>query len=237
MRKTRTPRYRNWVAVLYTENLKDSWKSSISDVLPCAFAYCVHQPEEENLKEHVHVMMIFNGPVSEVSVKSTVALLDKDVTKPACASKIQRVLNVKSMYDYLIHADTESKLNGKIQYDPSERICGNGFNIEDYDHNTKKSMKNARLRWICNLIIKNQDLTNLRDLLIYLEEHRQHDFDRYMSIVQKNMLMVSKLLECNRDIVSNRVLTVEEMQRRQKTRVEYPIMNETEEVKELLGEE
>lgn len=230
MRKNRTPRYRNWVAVLYTENLKDTWKSEISGVLPCPFAYCVHQPEEENLKEHVHVMMIFNGPVSDKTVKSVLALLDKDVTKPACASKIQRVLNIKSMYDYLIHADMESVMGGKIQYDSSSRICGNGFNIEDYDQNLKKNMKNVRLRWILNLIMKNQEIKNLRDLLSYLEEHRQSNFDKYMGVIQKNMLMVSKLLDCNKEIPYKIVNNVREMHEN------APKLNETIEDRELVGE-
>lgn len=231
MRKIRIPRYRNWVAVLYTENLKDSWESEISGVLPCPFAYCVHQPEEENLKEHVHLMMIFNGSVSEKSLKSLLAVLDKDVTKPACASKIQRVLNIKSMYDYLIHNDTESKMNGKIQYDSSSRICGNGFNIEDYDQNLKKSMKSKRLVLLTNLVMKNRELRELRDLLLYLQENRPSEYEVCLKIIQKNMLLFSKLLDSNKEFSYKRTNNVRELH-------ENPLnLNETIEDGELVGEE
>lgn len=233
MRKNRTPRYRNWVAVLYTENLKDTWKSEISGVLPCPFAYCVHQPEEESLKEHVHVMMIFNGSVSEKNIKSLLASLDKDVTKPACASKIQRVLNVKSMYDYLIHADMESVMGGKIQYDSSSRICGNGFNIEDYDQNLKKSMKNKRLMWLLDVIMGNAELIDFPSLYAYLKEHRASELDRYVNIIQKNVVFISKFLDGNRDSVFKGDSVI------YKTRELHenaPKLNETIEDRELVGE-
>lgn len=230
MRKARIPRYRNWVAVLYTENLKETWKSEISGVLPCPFAYCVHQPEEENLKEHVHVMMIFNGTVSEQNVKNALALLDKDVTKPACASKIQRVLNIKSMYEYLIHADEESVMSGKIQYDSSSRICGNGFNIEDYDQNLKKSMKSKRLVLLTNLVMKNRELRELRDLLLYLQENRPSEYEKCLKIIQKNMLLFSKLLDSNKEVFYKRANNVRELHEN------APNLNETIEDREMIGE-
>lgn len=212
----KTARFRYWTALLYTENLSNSWKSDIAKVLTCPYCYCVHQPEAEDLKEHVHLMLMFNGPVTEKSVKGMLSALDADKDKPACHNQLQNIQNAHGMYEYLIHADDESKLAGKIQYLPEDRVLGNGFDIENFDYELKRENKNKRLKWLLDSIVDDESLVDMKSLYCFLRVHRASEFDRYVSIIKKNVMLVSKLLECNKVNPVKRVLTVQEIADSQK---------------------
>lgn len=235
-KKRSVSRFRYWTALLYTENLKDSWKSLISEILPCPYCYCVHAPEEEDLKEHVHLMLMFKNPVTEKSVKGLLSALDFDKDKPACHAHLENILNAHGMYEYLIHADDESRLAGKILYSSEDRILGNGFDIEDFDYETKRANKNKRFMWLLDSIVEHEELVDMKALYLFLKSHRASEFDRYVSIIKKNILLISKLLDSNKGGAVRKVSTVREIVGYRELHENAPNLNETIKDRELVGE-
>ena len=48
-------------------------------------------------------------------------------------NKCEAVVGIRNVYDYLIHDTEDCRKKGKEQYDPSERITGNNFDIGAYE--------------------------------------------------------------------------------------------------------
>ena len=139
---------RYWQAVMYPENMVEGWQDRIADIVQVPFAYCVHSEavsythldvykrqhsedtdeKSEHRKDHIHLIIVFPNTTTYKHAMSVFGLLgDKALnTCEAC-------VNIRHCYDYLIH-DTEScRKAGKHEYDPSERITGNNFDIGAYE--------------------------------------------------------------------------------------------------------
>ncbi|WP_431190287.1 Rep family protein [Escherichia coli] len=123
---------RYWQAVMYPENMVEGWQDRIADIVQVPFAYCVHSEDtdekSEHRKDHIHLIIVFPNTTTYKHAMSVFGLLgDKALnTCEAC-------VNIRHCYDYLIH-DTEScRKAGKHEYDPSERITGNNFDIGAYE--------------------------------------------------------------------------------------------------------
>lgn len=126
---------RYWVGVCYPENMIEGWENEISEKLQLPFAYCIHNKccttEKEERKVHVHIMICFPNTTTK---KTALSLLNKlSLHNMVCCPSCEQVHNVRFMYNYLIHNTEDSKKKGKYQYDPSERITGNGFDIGCYE--------------------------------------------------------------------------------------------------------
>ena len=122
-----------WTAVLYPENLIDNWDTLIGDLLELPYAYCCHNADltsddEEDRKDHVHLIIVFPNTTTYKNAFRVFQRLGE-----YCLSACQSVINIRYMYEYLIHNTDTAKKQGKHQYDPSERISGNNFDIGSYE--------------------------------------------------------------------------------------------------------
>ena len=128
-----------WWGICYPENMKPDWKDNISDLLQVPYAYCVHdkdtnEEDEDHRKTHVHVMIVFPNTTTEKHAKSVLKELQiDDEHKMLLNDTINRVINVRRAYDYLIHDTEECRKKGKYQYKKNERILGNLFDIGAYE--------------------------------------------------------------------------------------------------------
>lgn len=151
---------RYWVAVMWPDDMREDWQDSIGDIVQLPFSYCIHDkdflsPFEEQdpaeRKVHVHVLLVFPNTTTFKHALSVFQRLNKDDCElHMCKS----VLNVRHMYEYLIHNTEECRKKKKHQYDSSERICGNNFDIGGFEQ-LSKDEKNRVSYEICNLIIHN----------------------------------------------------------------------------------
>lgn len=156
-----------WTAVLYPENMIPDWEEKIGEILQYAFCYCKHdkdllkETEEEQRKEHVHLVLAFNNTTTYRNAFNLILKLSAD-GKRAC-NKIEAVNNVRYMYEYLIHNTEKAKKDGKFQYDRKERICGNNFDIGSYEQLSVQD----KLNMIKELVklIKEQRITNYFDFV------------------------------------------------------------------------
>ena len=107
-------RYRHFMILLYPE-----W-SNFDDILQDIkgsfknYAYIKHIPEEEEKKEHVHLILSLDNPRSEISLAKRLEI-DKRFVK--------RIKSLRGSCRYLIHKDNEDK----YQYNLDQVIVSNSF--------------------------------------------------------------------------------------------------------------
>ena len=107
-------RYRHFMILLYPEwgNYKDilqDIKGSFKN-----YAYIKHMPEEEEKKEHVHLILSLDNPRSEESLAKRLEIDTRFV---------RHIKSLRGSCRYLVHMDNEEK----YQYDLSQVIVSNSF--------------------------------------------------------------------------------------------------------------
>lgn len=149
-----------WAAIAYPENMESDWKEKIAQTLQIPFAYCVHDKDllkdgDEDRKIHVHIMFMFPNVTTMRHALQVVNLLSADDLP--CVSTVQAIIEPRKMYEYLIHNTDEAKKAGKYQYNPSERIEGNNFDIGMFEQISASEKKDIR-RKLANIIYDNRFL-------------------------------------------------------------------------------
>ena len=132
---TITTKARYWVGIGYPENMQPNWREALGEILQLPYAYCVHDKDKDGdgdeRKVHVHLMVAFPNTTTYKAAVGVFAGLS--APGKTAFNTVQKVHNVRFMYNYLIHDTEDSRKKHKHQYDPRERITGNGFDIGNYE--------------------------------------------------------------------------------------------------------
>ena len=186
---------RFWTAVLYQENMRADWETAIGDIVQLPYAYCCHTQDKdsksEHRKDHVHVMLAFPNTTTYKHAMSVFGLLSAEGKK--ALNKIEAVINVRNMYDYLIHDTETCKKQGKELYDKSARITGNNFDIGAYEQ-LGTAEKNAICKELC-LAVKERRFTNFMDFFDYVIE--TYEDINYFETVKTYSGLFEKLTRAN----------------------------------------
>ncbi len=107
-------RYRNFMLLLYPE--WGSYKDLLQDIKGSFknYAYIKHIPEEEEKKEHVHLILSLDNPRTEKSLAKRLEIDPRFVN---------HIKSLRGSCRYLVHADNEDK----YQYDLTQVIVSNSF--------------------------------------------------------------------------------------------------------------
>lgn len=186
---------RYWVAVVYNENMLEDWQDRIDDIIELPFAYCVHDKDTlsdsvEGRKVHTHIMVANNGPTT---YKRMMALFEKlSAPGKSCVNTCKDVFSVRRMYNYLIH-DTDSCRNaGKYLYDVSERICGNNFDIGEYEQLSAQEKDNMILEM--SQIIVDNGFSNFMHFYKFILSNYDTS---YLSLIRTNSGFFDRLIKGN----------------------------------------
>lgn len=152
-----------WVAVLYPESMVENWQDKIYDLLQVPFSYCIHNKDtnsdDESRKIHVHLIIAFNNTTT---YNHALSLFKK--LQPSC-SICKQIINIRYMYDYLIHNTESCKKSNKHIYDISERVNGNNFDIGSYEQ-ISLEQKRAMVIELADFIVNN-NIMNFSDFYIF----------------------------------------------------------------------
>ena len=199
-----------WVGVCYLENMISSWKEDIADIVQVPFAYCVHDEDKtstgEERKKHVHIIFAFPNTTTYNHALSIYNLLSAP-GRISC-NTCKKIINIRHMYNYLIHDTDESRKKGKRLYDVKDRITGNNFDIGCYEQISLEE-KEEILNELENMIYK-EGFTNYLSFNRYVADNcdkeyrktiRSHSghFDRLIRGMYHEHLMEEKrkiLKEC-----------------------------------------
>nr|CRY96240.1 hypothetical protein [uncultured prokaryote] len=159
---------RYWNGVLYPENMVDDWEDVISDKLQVPYAYCIHDKDlnEDGTKRktHIHITIVFPNTTTYNHAFDVLNTLSKKDKK--ALNKIERAINIRYSYNYLIHDTDTCRKKNKYLYDRAERITGNNFDIGSYEQ-ISVTDKNRMTKELCNVIVEN-GYTNFADFYMYV---------------------------------------------------------------------
>lgn len=126
---------RFWTGVLYPENMREDWEIAIGDIVQYPYAYCKHTQDKdtksEHRKDHVHLILAFPNTTTYKHAMSVFSLLSAEGKK--ALNKVEAVIGIRNVYDYLIHDTEACRKQGKELYPTEERITGNNFDIGAYE--------------------------------------------------------------------------------------------------------
>lgn len=107
-------KYRHFMILLYPE--WENYKNILNDIKGNFknYAYIKHIPEEEEKKEHVHLILSVDNP-------RAISGLAKRLDVPA--NLIQRIKGLRGSCRYLVHKDNEEK----YQYNLDQVVVSNSF--------------------------------------------------------------------------------------------------------------
>lgn len=107
-------RYRNFMILLYPED--EYFKDVLEDIKGSfkKYAYIKHIAEEEEKKEHFHLILSLDNPRSESSLAKRLEIPKR---------LVKRIKSLRGSCRYLIHKDNEDKL----QYNLDQVIVSNAF--------------------------------------------------------------------------------------------------------------
>ena len=107
-------RYRHFMLLLYPED--DYFHDTLQDIKGSFknYAYIKHIPEEEEKKEHVHLILSLDNPRSEISLAKRLEIPKR---------LIKHIKSLRGSCRYLIHKDNEDK----FQYNLDQVVVSNSF--------------------------------------------------------------------------------------------------------------
>lgn len=160
-----TSKSRHWVAVIWFDHLRPDWKEQLDALIQNPYCYCIHDRDHDQegapRKLHMHLMIAFPNTTTYKHALSIFQSFS-DSSGEKCCNTCYRVLNVRFMYNYLIH-DTENA-RSKFQYAPSDRICGLNFDIGVLEQLSSIDKRNMVIE-LSNYLIDN-GLTNYLDFYV-----------------------------------------------------------------------
>lgn len=163
---------------LYPENMPTDWEDNISNILQLPACYCIHNKDTNNDKQgrktHVHLIVAFRNTTTKNHALNIFNRLSLEGLK--CCPFVESVIDIQHIYNYLIHDTDDARKKGKFQYDPSERICVNGFDIGLYVQQTA-SEKEDLLCDIEKLAFEPQFM-NFKRLAMYVRDNMSKDHMR-----------------------------------------------------------
>ena len=168
-----------WTAVLYPENMVDGWEDEIGDLLQVPYAYCIHDKCMEKdgktlRKAHMHIIITFPNTTTYNHAFRVLQALEKEGQQ--AFNKIEQVISVRHVYDYLIHDTEDCRKKKKHLYDASERIMGNNFDIGAYEQLSSKEKTDIAKR-LCDVIME-QGFVNFADFYGYvIQNGSAEDFE------------------------------------------------------------
>lgn len=152
---------------MYPENMILEWQTDIGDLLQVPYAYCIHDKDltsnADQRKEHVHIIIAFNNTTTYKHAMSVFKLLE--LPGKSALNTCEPVISIRHAYDYLIHDTEESRKKGKFKYSPSDRVCGNNFDIGAFEQ-LSAAQKDDMAREMCDAIIR-EGITNFADFYMY----------------------------------------------------------------------
>lgn len=152
---------KRWFAVLYPVNMIPDWQVKISDVLQTPGAYIIHDPDDDEPYEHVHLLLC-TDKTTRKHCRDIINLLTRDLSEQekndnvprnsvlAC-STVQPVNGALNCWEYMCHETEASIKQHKKPYPHESRICFNGFNIYDIVSIEESTIQEVRIElsmWI-----------------------------------------------------------------------------------------
>lgn len=185
---------RYWVGVLYPENMRPDWQDEIGDLVQLPYSYCIHNADQDSQsqhrKDHVHLILVFSNTTTYKHALEVYQKLSAD-GKRAC-NTVEPVVNIRHMYEYLIHNTENCRKKGKELYPAEARISGNNFDIGAFEQ-IGVAEKRAMCRELCQALMEH-GFTNFADFYMFVMTEFD---DSYFELLQTYSGLFERLTKGN----------------------------------------
>lgn len=173
---------RDWTFIVYPESAPEDWKEILINTHMRFVVSPLHDkdinPDGTNKKEHYHVLLSSDGPMTYNQVCKIIEPLNSPIPKKVGSSK--------GLVRYFIHMDNPEK----AQYDADDIKAYNGADVFSYFEMTVTE-KNTAMKDIIRYIVENK-VTNFADFLMVCIENSDDWFD---IAINRNTLAINKAID------------------------------------------
>lgn len=173
---------RDWTFIVYPESAPDNWRTVLDETHLRWIESPLHDKDMnadgEIKKSHYHILLTFDGPVTE---KQVIKLID-----PLNTPLPKKVGSACGLVRYMAHLDNPEK----YQYSRDEIVGHCGADVESYFELTKTS-KMSVMKEIITYIYENK-IDNYADFLMICIQHSDDWFD---VAINYNTLAINKMID------------------------------------------
>lgn len=199
---------RNWTFVLYPESAPSDWQEQIKLSGLMSAISPLHDkdinPTGEAKKAHYHILLVYSGPTTYNAVAKFTASLNATIPQP--------LESVRGMYRYFSHKDNPEK----YQYNESDIVTVNGFNIADLVELTKSEVNEVKARVLH--LIREVDIIEYADLIDFLTDNEmlvEYDvavnntffFNSYITSRRNSINRVNDFVSNKRKVLKDKSVT------------------------------
>ena len=199
---------RNWTFVLYPESAPSDWQEQIKLSGLMSAISPLHDkdinPTGEAKKAHYHILLVYSGPTTYNAVAKFTASLNATIPQP--------LESVRGMYRYFSHKDNPEK----YQYNESDIVTVNGFNIADLVELTKSEVNEVKARVLH--LIREVDIIEYADLIDFLTDNEmlvEYDvavnntffFNSYITSRRNSINRVNDFVSNKRKVLKDKPVT------------------------------
>lgn len=187
---------RDWTFILYPESVPEHWREILDETHLRWIESPLHDKDVnadgEKKKPHWHILLSFDGPVTQKSVKRLIEPLNGPVP--------QKIGSSKGLVRYMIHMDNPEK----YQYSINDIVAHNGADIQSYFELTATN----RLTVMKEIItfIYDERIDNFADFLMIAIEKSD---DWFSIAINNNTLAINKMIDAmwhkNRQAQANKI--------------------------------
>lgn len=181
---------RNWAFVLYEESAPNNWKDILQQTGLGIAISPIHNkdinPNGEIKKAHYHIILCYDGPTTFNNVRLLTESLGQPIPQP--------LEQVRGYYRYLTHKDNPEK----YQYNESDIITYNGFNINDYVELTTSEV--MALKKQLQSFIRDNKITEYSDLMNILLDN---DLSNLYEVASNHTYFIDKYISSYRNKLNN----------------------------------
>ena len=173
---------RDWTFIVYPESAPDNWRTVLDETHLRWIESPLHDKDMnadgEIKKSHYHILLTFDGPVTEKQVIKLIDSLNTPLPK--------KVGSARGLVRYMAHLDNPEK----YQYSRDEIVGHCGADVESYFELTKTS-KMSVMKEIITYIYENK-IDNYADFLMICIQHSDDWFD---VAINYNTLAINKMID------------------------------------------
>ena len=173
---------RDWTFIVYPESAPDNWRTVLDETHLRWIESPLHDKDMnadgEIKKSHYHILLTFDGPVTE---KQVIKLID-----PLNTPLPKKVGSARGLVRYMAHLDNPEK----YQYSRDEIVGHCVADVESYFELTKTS-KMSVMKEIITYIYENK-IDNYADFLMICIQHSDDWFD---VAINYNTLAINKMID------------------------------------------
>lgn len=173
---------RDWTFILYPESAPEHWREILDETHLRWIESPLHDKDVnadgEKKKPHWHILLSFDGPVTQKAVKRLIEPLNGPVP--------QKIGSSKGLVRYMIHMDNPEK----YQYSINDIVAHNGADIQSYFELTATN----RLTVMKEIItfIYDERIDNFADFLMIAIEKSD---DWFSIAINNNTLAINKMID------------------------------------------